>query len=67
MESRDHSLFRSYLSLLLVLPDDAGEDYDYFRHIVNEVNVCQVPVEEILSFSLYRYNRKKAEIQKISE
>lgn len=50
---------------VLLLPDDKVQDYDFYREMVREVNTTQVDPEEILSFSLYRYDREKAEIEKI--
>ncbi len=50
---------------VLLLPDDTGKDYSFYRKMVAEVNETQVEPEEILSGSLYRYERKKAEIKEI--
>lgn len=50
---------------VLLLPDDGERKYDFYRHMVKEVNNTQVEPEEILSYSLYRYSRKKAEIEEI--
>lgn len=50
---------------VLLLPDDKNQQYDYYRRMVEEVNTTQVEPEEILSYHLYRYNRKKAEIEEI--
>lgn len=51
---------------VLLLPDDREQPYDFYRQMVEEVNTTQVEPEEILSFSLYRYSREKAEIEEIS-
>lgn len=51
----------------LILADDLSRGYDSYRQMVREVNMTQVDLEEILSFNLYRYNRKKAEIEEITE
>ena len=48
---------------VLLLADD--RDYEFYRHMVEEVNATQVEPEEILSCNLYRYCRKKAEIEEI--
>lgn len=50
---------------VLLLPDDREHKYDFYRRMVKEVNTTQVDPEEILSYSLYRYSRKKAEIEEI--
>ena len=51
---------------VLLLPDDHEKKYDFYRQMVEEVNATQVEPEEILSYNLYRYNRKKEEIEEIS-
>jgi len=50
---------------VLVLPDEQGKQYDFYYRMVEEVNTTQVDPEEILSYSLYRYSREKAEIEEI--
>lgn len=50
---------------VLLLPDDHDREYDFYRQMVREVNATQVDPEEILSDSLYRYDREKAEIEEI--
>lgn len=50
---------------VLLLPDNREHQYDFYRHMVEEVNTTQVEAEEILSYSLYRYSRKKAKIEEI--
>ena len=50
---------------VLLVPDEFGRQYDFFRQMVEEVNTTQVEPEEILSFGLYRYNRDKAQIEEI--
>lgn len=50
---------------VLLLPDDPDRKYILYRQMVKEVNTTQVEPEEILSFNLYRYNRKKAGIEEI--
>ena len=50
---------------VLLLPDDREREYEFYRRMVEEVNTTQVEPEEVLSFSLYRYNREKAEIEEI--
>ena len=50
---------------VLLLPDDSEHQYDFYRQMVEEVNTTQVEPEEILSFSLYCYNKDKAEIEEI--
>ena len=50
---------------VLLLPDDHKQKYDFYRQMVEEVNTTQVEPEEVLSYSLYRYSRDKAEIEEI--
>lgn len=50
---------------VLLLPDDHEQKYDFYRQMVEEVNATQVEPEEILSYNLYRYSRKKEEIEEI--
>ncbi|MBD5488690.1 MAG: hypothetical protein HDR13_07825 [Lachnospiraceae bacterium] len=50
---------------VMLLPDDPDRKYISYRQMVKEVNITQVEPEEILSFNLYRYNRKKAGIEEI--
>ena len=51
---------------VILLPDDHEQPYDFYRRMVREVNTTQVDPEEILSYRIYRYSRKKAEIEEIS-
>ena len=51
---------------VVLLPDDHEQNYDFYRQMVEEVNTTQVEPEEILSYNLYRYSRKKEEIKEIS-
>lgn len=50
---------------VLLLPDNREQEYDYYCRMVEEVNTTQVEPEEILSYSIYRYDREKAEIKEI--
>lgn len=50
---------------VLLLPDDNEHEYDFYRQMVEEVNTTQVEPEEILSFSLYRYNKEMTKIEEI--
>lgn len=50
---------------VLLLPDDHVREYDFYRQMVGEVNRTQVDPEEVLSYGLYRYCRKKSEIEEI--
>lgn len=65
MESRGILLLRPYLSLLLLIPDDHIREYEFYRQMVEEVNRTHVEPEEVLSYGLYRYCRKKSEIEEI--
>ena len=63
----DLLILPSSLHEVLLLPDDHVWEYDSYRKMVKEVNTTQVDPEEILSFSLYRYNREKDEIEEIEK
>lgn len=56
-------LLRPYLSLLILLPD-CGEKPDTLQSMVLEVNGTQLAREEVLSDSVYYYDRscEKTEI-----
>ncbi|MCH5262208.1 MAG: hypothetical protein J1F42_04780 [Lachnospiraceae bacterium] len=62
----DLMILPSSVHEVLLLPDDHEQEYAFYRQMVEEVNTTQVDPEEILSYSLYRYSRKKAEIEEIS-
>lgn len=62
----DLLILPSSIHEVLLLPDEGEQEYDSFRRMVNEVNITQVDPEEILSFNLYRYDRKKEEIEEIT-
>ena len=42
---------------VLVLPSDSTDDSAKIREMIKEINDTQVAAEEILSYSLYFYNR----------
>lgn len=44
---------------LLILPSDNTEDSDKTREMIKEINDTQVSAEEILSYSLYFYEREE--------
>ncbi len=50
---------------VLLLPDDGLNEYAFYRQMVYDVNTTQVEPEEVLSYSLYRFCREKAEIEEI--
>lgn len=62
----DIMILPSSVHEVLLLPDDHEQEYAFYRQMVEEVNTTQVEPEEILSYSLYRYSREKAEIEEIS-
>lgn len=62
----DLMILPSSVHEVLLLPDDHEQEYAFYRQMVEEVNTTQVEPEEILSYSLYRYSREKAEIEEIS-
>ena len=47
---------------LLLLPADHKDEASEIRCMIREINDTQVRVEEILSYSLYFYDRQKGEI-----
>lgn len=61
----DLMILPSSVHEVLLLPDDREQQYDFYRKMVEEVNTTQVEPEEVLSYSLYRYSREKAEIEEI--
>lgn len=62
----DIMILPSSVHEVLLLPDNHEQEYAFYRQMVEEVNTTQVEPEEILSYSLYRYSREKAEIEEIS-
>lgn len=44
---------------LLLLPSDNTDDSDKIREMIKEINDTQVAAEEILSYSLYFYEREE--------
>ncbi len=61
----DLLILPSSIHEVLLIPDDHQKGYDFYIKMVDEVNRTQVEPEEILSGRLYRYSRKKAEIEEI--
>lgn len=62
----DFLILPSSVHEVLLLPDVPDQKYAVYRQMVKEVNTTQVEPEEILSYNLYRYNRKKAGIEEIT-
>lgn len=62
MESRDCSLLKPYLSLLIILPDNEAGSPEVIKKIIAEVNSTQVDPEEVLSGNLYYYDSAKKKI-----
>lgn len=56
---------KRYGAAVLLLPDDQQQEYDFYGRMVSEVNRTQGEPEEVLSYSLYRYNRINSEIEEI--
>lgn len=50
---------------VLLMPDEEDREYGFYRQMVEEVNTTQVDPEEVLSCSLYCYDRQKKEIKEI--
>lgn len=61
----DLLILPSSIHEVLLLPDDGQNEYAFYRQMVEDVNTTQVEPEEVLSYSLYRYCREKAEIEEI--
>lgn len=52
----EYDLFRSYLSLLLVIPDAGAGPLSYLSDMVKEINQAHVQAEEVLSDCAYYYD-----------
>lgn len=50
---------------VLLMPDEEDREYGFYRQMVEEVNTTQVDPEEVLSYSLYCYDRQRKEIKEI--
>lgn len=53
----DFYIIPSSIHEIILVPDFAGEEPDSLRDMVKEVNMTQVPVQEVLSDRLYKYRR----------
>ena len=58
----DFYIIPSSIHELLLLPVRDDDNIDEIKDMIREINDTQVQQEEILSYSLYRYNRLKDEI-----
>lgn len=65
MENRGSPLFKPYLSLLILLAGEDTTDPWELKKMIVEVNSTQVAPEEVLSNSLYRYDRFEKRVEKI--
>lgn len=61
----DLLILPSSIHEVLLIQDDHRKGYDFYVKMVDEVNRTQVEPEEVLSYRLYRYSRKRAEIEEI--
>ena len=61
----DLLILPSSIHEVLLVPDHCGQDYTFYRQMVDEVNRTHVEPEEVLSYGLYRYCRKNSEIEEI--
>lgn len=50
---------------LLLLPADRGEEVPEIKCMIRDINDSQVSNEEILSYSLYFYDRQAGEIVRL--
>ena len=57
---------KPYLSLLLVIPDAKGMDYDYLKGMVTEINGGLVLPEDRLTNEVYHYDAKDRVFEKAS-
>lgn len=57
------TLFRPYLSLLILLRENDAKDTEELAHMVRETNRTVVDREEILSDHVYYYDLVKDEIR----
>ena len=62
MESKVSALLRPYLSLFILVPFQEEIDKSQLIQMVNEVNETQVAKEEVLSSSVYYYDRLRKEL-----
>ena len=51
------SMLRSYLSLLILLKDSNESSHESLKNMIREVNQTQVAKQEVLSDSLYYFDR----------
>ena len=59
----DYFIIPSSVHELLFLPAASGMDADYIRNMVHEVNSTVVSPEDVLSDSLYRFNRATGAVE----
>lgn len=59
MESRDCSLLRPYLSLLIIIPESKSPNRIELDDMIAEINETQVDEEEVLSDRAYYFSRKE--------
>lgn len=50
---------------LLLLPTEHLEESQEIKHMIREINDTQVSVEEVLSYSLYLYDKEEQRIRKL--
>lgn len=62
MESRDGSLLRPYLSLLIIIAESEAPSKEELSEMVAEINRTQVEAEEVLSDHAYYYDRKQEKL-----
>ena len=61
----DLLILPSSIHELLILKDDHAREYEEYRMMVQKVNKTDIVPDELLSYSLYRYNREKAEVEMV--
>lgn len=61
-EQSDLLILPSSICEVLLLPDDGSRDYEELQDMVKTVNQTEVPREELLSNSIYRYDRMTKKI-----
>lgn len=52
---------------VILIPDKGGLDYDDLQEMVRQINISEVPVEDVLSDGVYKYDRAKDQIDMLGK
>jgi len=63
--NNDFYVFPSSIHEVIVMPNIPGCDAEYFSEMVKQINANEVKEEEILSDSVYFYNREKGDLVRL--